>query len=437
VPRLVADGHQVRCLVRDPAKLAGVPWAGDVDVVRGDVLDEDAMACALSGVDVLYYLVHSLGRRDFAERDRRAATLTSRAARASGVDRIVYLGGIRPSTPASEHLGSRAEVGDILLGSGVPTAVLQAAVIIGSGSVSFEMLRYLTENLPVMVTPKWVRNRIQPIAIRDVLHYLAAAADLPAGCNRRFDIGGPDVLTYEQMMRRFAVVAGLDRRRILGLPLLSPKLSSYWINLVTPVPRAIATPLIDSMINEVVCRDHDIDRWLPAPPHGATGFDEAVGLALAQIPHADPQPRWSTASVCARPAEGLPSDPPWSGGYAYTDERVRMTSASPHQLWQVIERLGGEHRWWRAQWLARGSQVRLLPTLRLPGRAWLDVAVDPGPGQGVRYRQRAVFVPHGLGGHVYWWLMRPLHALVAGAITRQVVRTAEGRTRWVRWPRPW
>ncbi len=210
VPKLLGAGHAVRCMARDPGKLLDRPWSDAVEIVQADALDPIAVRRALEGVDVAYFLIHSLGSGgSFERRDRVAARVFADAARSGGVRRIVYLGGIvsGPSRDLSPHLRSRGEVGDVLLGSGVPTAVLQAAVIIGSGSASFEMLRYLTERLPVMVTPKWVRTRIQPVAVHDVLRYLAGSATLPPAVNRRFDIGGPDVLSYAAMMRRYAEVA--------------------------------------------------------------------------------------------------------------------------------------------------------------------------------------------------------------------------------------
>ena len=201
---------------------------------------------------------------------------------------MVYLGGLSPDDEdLSPHLRSRQEVGEILLASGVPTAVLRAAVIIGSGSASFEMLRHLTERLPAMITPKWVRSRIQPIAVRDVLRYLVGSVDLPPEVNRTFDIGGPEVLTYQQMMRRYAAVAGLPRRIIVPVPVLTPTLSSHWVNVVTPVPRAIARPLVESLRNMVICKEHDIARYVSDPPEGLVGFDRAVGLALKRIRDAD------------------------------------------------------------------------------------------------------------------------------------------------------
>src|SRR5580692_11721044 len=261
VPELLSAGHVVRCMPRDPAKLSDRPWSDQIEIAVADATDETAVRRALEGVDVAYYLIHSLGTgASFEQRDRDAARTFAAAAQAAAVRRIVYLGGIISGQAGqlSPHLRSRAEVGDILLASGVPTAALQAAVIIGSGSASFEMLRYLTERLPAMITPQWVDTRIQPIAVRDVLRYLAGCATLPADVSRRFDIGGPDVLTYVEMMRRYAEVAGLTPRLIVQVPLLTPRLSSLWVGLVTPVPAGLARPLVESLRNEVVCSENDI-----------------------------------------------------------------------------------------------------------------------------------------------------------------------------------
>ncbi|CAM5669605.1 hypothetical protein SGLAM104S_01153 [Streptomyces glaucescens] len=311
VPELLTAGYRVRCLARSPGKLRDHPWADDAEIVRGDVTDDASTGAALRDVDVAYYLVHALGTgKDFEETDRRAATVFARQARAAGVRRIVYLGGLTPAgvpeRDLSPHLRSRAEVGRVLLASGVPTAVLRAAVILGSGSASFEMLRYLTERLPVMVTPSWVHTRIQPVAVRDVLRALVGSAGMPAEVNRTFDIGGPEVLTYRDMMLRYARVAGLPRRLMLPVPLLTPSLSSHWVGLVTPVPASIARPLAESLRHEVVCHEHDIARYVPDPPGHPLGFDgrPAHGAAAARV-DAGPAP---TASLPAlrrgRPAGG-------------------------------------------------------------------------------------------------------------------------------------
>ena len=268
VPELLAAGYAVRCMARDPGKLSDRPWSGGVEVAAADALEGTRVRCALEGVDVAYYLIHSLGTgASFEQRDRDAAGIFADAAVSAGVKRIVYLGGIVSGDGGglSPHLRSRAEVGDILLGGDVPVVALQAAVIIGSGSASFEMLRYLTERLPVMVTPKWVETRIQPIAVHDVLRYLVGCAALPPDINRRFDIGGPDVLTYAEMMRRYSGVAGLRPRVLIPVPLLTPRLSSLWVGLVTPVPAGLAMPLVESLRNEVVCSEHDIAAYVPDP----------------------------------------------------------------------------------------------------------------------------------------------------------------------------
>ena len=251
VPELLDAGYRVRAVARNPTRLRGRPWYDQVDVVAADAADPDQIAAALEAVDIAYYLIHSLGTgRRFEARDRRSALTFGRAAREAGVGRIVYLGGLFPEgEDTSPHLESRKEVGEILLACGVPTTVLRAAVILGSGSASFEMMRYLTERLPAMTTPRWVDNRIQPIAIRDVLRYLVGSADMPPEVSRAFDIGGPEVLTYRQMMQQYAAVAGLRRRVIVGVGVLTQRLSSLWVSLVTPVPAGIARPLVESLIH--------------------------------------------------------------------------------------------------------------------------------------------------------------------------------------------
>jgi uncharacterized protein YbjT (DUF2867 family) len=417
---------------------------------------------------VAYYLVHSLHRRDFVQLDRNAANTVATHARGAGVSRIVYLGGLTPGGGRlSAHLASRAEVGDILLASGVPTIVLKAAVIIGSGSASFEMLRYLTERLPAMVTPKWVKNRVQPIAVRDVVHYLTRAADLPGEINRAFDIGGPEVLTYVQMMRRYARVAGLPRRLVVPVPVLTPWLSAQWVNLVTPVPRSIAIPLIESLVHEMVCADDDITRYIAAPEGGLTPYDMAIELALARTRSADVPTRWSDAALGGAPSDPLPTDPEWSGGTRYEDERELHTTADADQLWDVVESIGGEKGWyswplawsvrgwidrlaggvglrrgrrhprrlrtgealdwWRVERLDRPHLLLLRAEMRVPGRAWLELSVRPDSAGGSVYRQHAIFEPRGLAGHLYWKAVTPFHHLIFGGMARKITSAAEQR----------
>ncbi|MEU6556571.1 SDR family oxidoreductase [Streptomyces sp. NPDC046915] len=471
VPELLAAGHRVRCLARSPGKLRDHPWAGDVEVVRGDVTDAASVATAMRDVDVAYYLVHALGTgRDFERTDSRAATVFGEAARAAGVRRLVYLGGLTPAGvpehALSPHLRSRAEVGHILLGSGVPATVLRAAVIIGSGSASFEMLRYLTERLPVMVTPSWVRTRIQPVAVRDVLRALVGSAGMPDDVSRTFDLGGPDVLTYRDMMIRYAAVAGLPRRVILPVPVLTPRLSSYWVGLVTPVPASLARPLTESLRHEVVCRERDIARYVPSPPGHPVGFDEAVRLALRRVREAGVSTRWSSASVPGAPSDPLPTDPAWAGGSLYADHREARVDAPVDALWRVIEGVGGENGWysfplawalrgwldrlvggvglrrgrrdaqrlragdsldfWRVEEIEPGRLLRLRAEMRLPGLAWLEMYAEPDGTGRSRYRQRALFHPRGLLGHAYWWSVSPFHAVVFGGMARNIARAAAG-----------
>jgi len=463
VPGLVADGHHVRCLTRRPEKLNGVPWADKVEVVEGDVLDASSLRAAVEGIDVVYYLVHSIGSgRSFEESDRLGATNLARAAATAGVKRIIYLGGLVPvGEEASPHLASRAEVGQIFLDSPVPSIVLQAGVIIGSGSASFEMLRYLTERLPVMLVPKWVSSLVQPIAVRDVLAYLIGMLAAPAGLDRRFDIAGPDVLTYREMMIRYARVAGLKHRIIIPVPVLSPWLSSQWVNVVTPVPKAIAQPLIESLRNNVIAREHDIDELVPRE---RLGFDDAVRLALHQINDSNVATRWSDAEWPGAPSDPMPTDPEWAGGTVYRDVRSTVVGESSASAWTAVEGIGGDRGWysfplawalrglldrlfggvglrrgrrdpdrvavgdavdfWRVEALDRGHLLRLRAEMRLPGEAWLEFEIV-GDGSDATLHQRALFIPHGLAGHLYWWAVSPFHNVVFGSMLRNLAAQTE------------
>jgi uncharacterized protein YbjT (DUF2867 family) len=289
VPRLLDAGFSVRVLVRNADKLKDVPWRSKVDIVEGDLLDADIVNTACADIDVLYYLVHAMGQKgDFEAKELIGAKNVAVAAKTNKLHRIISLGGLHPATgELSKHLRSRAEVGEILLESGVPTVALQAGVIIGSGSTSFEMIRHLTDVLPVMTAPKWVGNLIQPIAVRDVMYYLIKAADLPASVNRTLDIGGPEVLKYSEMMNGYAVEAGMRERAILRLPVLTPYLASQWVNLVTPIPRALAVPIIASLQHDCVMNEHDVDEIIPPPTEGLLPYRTAVHLALGKMPEGD------------------------------------------------------------------------------------------------------------------------------------------------------
>jgi uncharacterized protein YbjT (DUF2867 family) len=309
VPELLTRGFRVRVLTRNADSLSGRAWFDQVDAVQGDAADLDVLRRACAGVDLGYYLLHSMdGRPNFDRRDRELARGFGQAAREQSLGRIVYLGGLHPDDEEfSEHLQSRVEVGQILLASGVPTIVLQAAVIIGSGSASYEMLRQLTRRLPAMIAPKWLRNRIQPIAVRDVLHYLAMVPDLPAETARTYDIGGPDVLTYRQMIERFAQLDGLRPRPILTLPVLTPWLASHWVGVVTAIPASIAKPLVGSLVHEVVCKERDLEATSAARGDRLLSFDDAVRAALHGHDGDRPEPG------SADPAELNSADPQWAG----------------------------------------------------------------------------------------------------------------------------
>lgn len=307
VPRLLEHGATVRVLTRAASRLTERPWFAEVEVVEGDATSDETLARACADVDVAYYLLHSMdGAGDFVERDRELARRFGLAAFEAGVHRIVYLSGLHPPGPLSAHLASREEVGNLLMASGVPTATLQAAMIVGAGSASFEMMRHLTQRLPAMIAPKWLHSRIQPIAIRDTLHYLIAAADLPDDVNRAFDIGGPDILTYEEMIREFARITGLRPRRIVTVPVLTPRLASLWVGLVTPVPSGVARPLVGSLVHDVVRSETDLDDLVEGPPGGLLGFEDAVRAAVA-----DGGTRPTTES--SDPARLSVADPGWAG----------------------------------------------------------------------------------------------------------------------------
>ncbi|OBH28581.1 NAD(P)-dependent oxidoreductase [Mycobacterium sp. E342] len=465
VPELLAHRHTVRVLARDPAKLDNVAWRGRVEVVQGDVVDATTVRQALEGRQVLYYLVHSLLRSDFVDFDERAARTVAKGAAQAGLSRVVYVGGITPDGQRlSDHLASRAQVGRLLGSSGVPCVELRAAAIIGAGSASFEMLRYLTERLPLIVAPRWLRTCVQPIAVRDVLYYLVRAAELPAEVSRPFDIGGPDRFTYTEMIRKYGVIAGLPRRPAVPVPLLTPRLSAPWVDLLTPLPRQLAVSLMESLENDVVCADHDIARHIPDPDGGLTHYEEAVELALAHVREKDLRTRWSRADTNGAPSQPLPTDPRWAGGSLYEDVRQRHSRSDPETLWQAIRTAVAERNWsvlplewplrgwingalgmfrparrpldgqelhegealdwWRVEHIDAPRLVRLRADIPLPGRLWLELSAKPHDDVGSRYRQRALFQPYGLAGQLFWTAAAPYRDAVFGGIARDVTATA-------------
>ena len=363
VPRLLDAGFRVRCLVRAPRKVARQSWSTDpnVEVVAGDAESEADLRAALDGCRAAYYLIHSMivAGSDYSERDRRLATGFAEAARATGVERIVYLGGLGETGDGlSEHLASRREVEACLASTGVPVTVLRAAMIIGSGSASFEILRYLVERLPIMITPRWVATRCQPIAIRNVLHDLVECLRTPETTGRILDIGGSDVLTYRAIMQVMAEARGLPRRRILAVPVLTPKLSSLWIHLVTPLSHRVARPLAEGLRNEVVCRDDEAQRLMP---QRLLSVREAIDLGLENLRRSRVETTWTDAGP-------MPGDPDWAGGSTFDDSWQVEIEATPEEVFRAVCRIGGGNGWYAADylWRIRGWMDRMIggPGLR-------------------------------------------------------------------------
>lgn len=459
-PRLLDAGWPIRCLVRSPRKLRERSWTGreGVEIVEGDVADEQRLAEQMRGCRAAFYLVHSMesAGSEFAERDREMARGFARAAADAGVERIVYLGGLgEMGEELSEHLRSRREVEDALASAGVPVTVFRAAMIIGSGSASFEILRYLVERLPVMVTPRWVRTECQPIGVRNVLHYLVSCLDVPETVGRTLDIGGADVVTYETLMRIMAEERGLPRRLIIPVPVLTPRLSSLWIQLVTPLSSRIARPLAEGLRNRVVCRDDEAVRLVPQE---LLSVREAIRAALGHEAHGSVETTWSDAGA-------LPGDPDWAGGTMFKDVRRLEIGAPPERVYGVVCRIGGAHGYWGSDWLwrlrgmmdrlvggpglrrgrrdparlafgdavdfwrvtghDRGRWLELRAEMRLPGDAVLEFEVEPGADGRTRVTQTARFRPHGLFGILYWYSVLPLHTVVFKGMLRGIAREAE------------
>jgi uncharacterized protein YbjT (DUF2867 family) len=465
VPRLLEAGLEVRCMTRDPARLGLDPWRDQVEIVKADALDEEALAAALDGCDVAYYLIHGMEASEdpYPERDRRAAENFRRAAETVGLQRIVYLGGLgSDDDELSRHLRSRHEVGRIFAAGATPVTELRAAVIIGSGSVSFEMIRHLVEVLPIMMTPRWVRTRCQPIAIRNVLEILIAVLKDDDIEDKVYDIGGPDILTYQEMMQEYARIAGLRRRPVLPLPIFSTRLSPMLVGLITPLPNAMARPLIGSLLNDVVATR-------PAPPgfqpEDLLPYHTAVSLALEVISQAAVETRWSDALTT--PAVPLPGDPVWSGAVMEADLKIVNSSASVDDVFWAVTRIGGDVGYYAMNWawklrgwfdqliggvgLRRGRrhpeelrpgesldffrvvdirpevpELLLQAEMKVPGEAWLGWKIER-TGNGSRLIQRAQFVPRGLLGRLYWWALLPFHRPIFRVMARRMVRTAEQR----------
>jgi uncharacterized protein YbjT (DUF2867 family) len=460
VPRLQALRHTVRCMGRDPRRLEG-RFPG-TELVRGDALDAASLAAALAGINVAYYLIHSMaaGQGDFAESDRVAAKNFAQAARDAGVARLIYLGGLGASSARlSPHLRSRHEVGEILRQYGPPVTEFRASMIIGSGSASFEMIRYLTDRLPVMIAPKWVATRCQPIAISDVLAYLIQALDRPQTTEGKvYDIGGSDILTYRDLMLEYAKLRGL-RRAIIVVPFFTPRLSSYWIHLVTPIPAGIARPLIEGLRSETIVRDNSVVRDFTVQPIGfAAGVNQALDRNQSEFQ--EHESTWFDAYDVI----SLPGNFQRLSQGMLIDRRERECTASAAALFAVVQSLGGQRGWLYADWLwairgivdilsggiglRRGRRsatqlhvgdavdfwrvdafeqerlLRLRAEMKLPGTAWLEFMVMPRD-IGSQLRLTAFFEPRGLFGYLYWYGVSPLHNAVFGGMINAIVKAAQ------------
>ena len=449
-------GHAVRCLTRQPEFLRS-RVASTTEVVQGDVSDPDSLRTALKGVDTTYYLVHSMASRgSFEQKDREAATNFGRAAQAEGVRRIIYLGGLGHGDDLSAHLSSRQEVGSILRESGVPTIELRASIVIGSGSLSFEMIRALVDRLPFMIIPRWVRVMAQPISIEDVIAYLVAALDAPLNGSRIFEIGGADTASYLDIMKEYARQRGL-KRLFLPVPVLTPRLSSLWLGLVTPLYASVGRKLVDSLRNETVVQDHSAQEVFGVRPRG---LREAIERALISEDQEFAATRWSDALS----SKGQVTS--WGGkryGSRLVDSRSTYVPYPPASAFLPIRRIGGATGWYYANWmwrlrgfldlivggvgLHRGRRdqesmapgdtvdfwrveafeanhlLRLSAEMKLPGRAWLQFEVDSS-GSGSTIRQTAIYQPSGVLGLLYWYALYPVHEILFAGMLRGIANAA-------------
>lgn len=483
VPLLLEKGYRVRAMVRSARKLGCRPWAAhpNLEITEADLHDTQSLRNALSGCGAVYYLVHSMTARhnDFKQADRTAAYNMVRALKNSGVQRVIYLSGLLPDAPdISPHLRSRAEVAEILSLSDTPVTVLRAAQILGSGSASFELVRYLADRLPVMITPRWVRTECQPIAISNVLEYLEGVLRVPETEGKTYDIGGPDILTYKDLFDIYAQEAGLRKRLIIPVPVLTPYVSSLWLNLVTPVPTVLARPLVEGLRNRVVCSENTIRQLIPQE---LTGVRQAVRLALDRLRQHTVPTCWSDAGSPPVPEWIACGDASFAGGTVLHSAHMVRIHAEPDEVWTHIRRIGGETGWYQgdALWRLRGfvdkllggpglrrgrrhpeelfvgdaldfwrvldireeKRLLLLAEMRLPGEALLEFTLTPAgqddaPGAGgqtglagqagqapqTELVMTARFLPRGLWGIVYWYAMHPFHQGIFSGMLRAIAR---------------
>ncbi len=461
VPSLLAAGYRVRVLVRDPARLQGRAWLNQVEVCKGNVLDPQTLDGALTGVYAAYYLIHSMrGNPDFHQRDLVAARNFGAAARKHGVHHIIYLGGLGdPSSDLSQHLKSRQQTGEALREAGVPVTEFRAGIIVGSGSISFEMIRYLTERIAVMSCPRWVFTRTQPISVRDTLDYLVAALQTPASMGKIIEIGGADVVTYGQMMTGYARVRRL-RRWLIPVPVLTPRLSSYWVHWMTPIPSDIARPLIEGLRNELIVRDTTAAQIFPDIE--PMDYESAVAVALENLQASAVETSWSDPLVSSLPGREPVLLTTQEG--MIIEQRQRVISVPSGLVFRVFSGLGGERGWryfnwawrlrgivdrllggvgfrrgrrhpdevrigdavdfWRVEAVEENRLLRLRAEMKVPGLAWLQFVVEPINANQSRLTQTAFFAPKGLFGLLYWYGLYPIHGLIFSGLIRKIAERA-------------
>jgi uncharacterized protein YbjT (DUF2867 family) len=466
VPALLERGHYVVCMTRDPRKVTS-KFPRRVNVVQADALDPASLEPALRGIDVAYYLIHSLnaGEQEFRSVDLEAASNFATAAKIAGVKRIIYLGGLgNPNQQLSAHLKSRQETSECLRQYGPPLTDFRSAVVIGAGSISFEMIRYLTERVPIMICPRWVTTRIQPIGIDDVVSYLVAALDEPRSEGQSIDIGSPSIETYRSMMLKYAAQRGL-RRPLLQVPVLTPRQSSYWVDLVTPIPASISRPLIEGLRSEVVC-SNDLAQQI-FPQIKPLTYDQALARAL-RVPDLAEMVARRAAQQFAKPGKNsvlaqVVEDEGW-----VADIREGEVDASPAQVFAVVEGIGGRRGWfygtflwrlraamdrllggsrmgqgrrdpdtlrvgdpldfWRVEEVTRGKRLCLKAMMKVPGEAYLMFETVPVGAGKTRLRSSALFRPRGLMGRIYWWLLLPIHQFIFSGMNAAIRKQALYRT---------
>ncbi|MGD8553079.1 MAG: SDR family oxidoreductase [Anaerolineales bacterium] len=461
VPRLIAEGYNVRVIARDPARLEGRDWQDKVEIFKGDALEPESLKPALQGAFAAYYLIHSMmSGSDFHERDVKAAHGFSAQAKDAGLQRILYLGGLGdPDAELSAHLRSRQDTGNYLRESGVPVVEFRAGIVVGAGSISFEMIRYLTERVPVMIAPRWVYTRTQPISIRNVLDYLVAGLEIEVTESQIIEIGGPEVMSYEQMLLGYAEVRGL-RRFIIPVPVLTPRLSSYWVHWVTPIPAAIARPLIEGLRNEVIVRSDEARSLFPQIE--PVPYKQAVAEALSSLEARQVETTWSDALVTTQ-GDVAPVRLTTQEGMII-EQRALEIDVSPQRAFRAFTSLGGKTGWlyanwawwlrglldrlvggvgfrrgrrdpltlrvgdavdfWRVERLIQGELVLLRAEMKLPGRAWLQFETHAVEGR-TQLQQTAYFAPKGLLGILYWYSIYPIHARIFSGLIRSVADLAE------------